>query len=183
MEQPEREVHRLFAMRVLKLFKFYGLRRHPTFSKKSQLIVVYVLKKSIKPHQKWSFVWKYCLSLLKKTSQPLKKLKFCMKKWQKRYQKEHPAQQKLIFCQKKMSFFTQKYLPASQKTEMLHGKMTKNWQKSSPKKAPSPPKNWSFAWKIEKRPTIGDFEIYFLDPQLHQIFNPIRKFFCSFLPI
>ena len=57
-----------------------------------------------------------------------------------------------------MYFFTQKYLPASQKTEILHEKMTKNWQKSSPKKAPSPAKTWSFAWKIENRPTIGDFE-------------------------
>ena len=183
MEQPEREVHRLFAMRVLKLFKFYGLRRHPTFSKKSQLIVVYVLKKSIKPHQKWSFVWKYCLSLLKKTSQPLKKLKFCMTKWQKRYQKEHPAQQKLNFCQKKLSFFTQKYLPAPQKTEILQEKMTKKWQKSSPKRARTQARTWSFAWKIENRPTYGDFEKKNLDPQLHQIFKPIRKFSCTFLPI
>ena len=44
-------------------------------------------------------------------------------------------------------------------------------------------KNWSFAWKIENRPTYGDFEKKILDPQLHQIFKPIRKFFCTFLPI
>ena len=51
------------------------------------------------------------------------------------------------------------------------------------KRPPSPSKTWSFAWKIENRPTIGDFEIYFLDPQLHQTFKPIRKFSCTFLPI
>ena len=51
------------------------------------------------------------------------------------------------------------------------------------KKSPEPCKNWSFAWKIENRPTYGDFEKKILDPQLHQIFKPIRKFFCTFLPI
>ena len=50
------------------------------------------------------------------------------------------------------------------------------------KKSPEPCKNWSFAWKIENRPTFGDFEKKNLDPQLHQIFKPIRKFFCTFLP-
>ena len=33
-----------------------------------------------------------------------------------------------------------------------------------------------FCMKNWKRPTIGDIEIYNLDPQLHQIFKPIRKF-------
>ena len=44
-------------------------------------------------------------------------------------------------------------------------------------------KNWSFAWKIENRPTFRDFEIYNLDSQLHQIFKPIGKFFSIFLPL
>ena len=44
-------------------------------------------------------------------------------------------------------------------------------------------KSWSFAWKIENRPTYGDFEKKILDPQLHEIFKPIRKFFCTFLLI
>ena len=44
-----------------------------------------------------------------------------------------------------------------------------------------PPLNfWIFAWKIKNRPTYGDFEIYVLDPQLHQIFKPIRKNFLHF---
>ena len=45
------------------------------------------------------------------------------------------------------------------------------------------PKNWSFAWKIENRPTYGDFEKKNPDPQLHQMFKPITKFFCTFLLI
>ena len=64
-------------------------------------------------------------------------------------------------------FFTQKDLPASQKTEILHEKWQKNDKKKVPKRAPSPVKNWSFAWKIENRPTYRDFETYVLDPQLH----------------
>ena len=38
-------------------------------------------------------------------------------------------------------------------------------------------KTWSFAWKIKNRPTCCDF-VFFPDPQLHQIFKPIRKLFC-----
>ena len=55
--------------------------------------------------------------------------------------------------------------------------------KMVPKRARSRAKTWSFEWKIESRPTYGDFEKKNLDPQLHQIFKPIRKFFCTFLPI
>ena len=51
------------------------------------------------------------------------------------------------------------------------------------KKSPHPCKNWSFVWKIANRPIICDFEIYNLDPQLHQNFKPIKTFFCTFLPI
>ena len=57
-----------------------------------------------------------------------------------------------------MYFFTQKYLPAPQKTEILQEKMTKKWQKSSPKRARTQARTWSFAWKIENRPTYEDFE-------------------------
>ena len=42
---------------------------------------------------------------------------------------------------------------------------------------------WSLGWKIENRPTTEDFEKKNLDPQLHQIIKPIRKFFCTFLII
>ena len=89
----------------------------------------------------------------------------------------------IIFARKKLYFFTQKYLPAPQKAEILQEQMTKKWQKSSPKKARTQARTWSFAWKIENRPTYGDFEKKNLDPQLHQIFKPIRKFFCTFLLI
>ena len=126
---------------LLKILQFYGLCRHPKFSKKTQQIVVFLLKKSIQPCKNWSFAWK------------------------------------------SLSFFTQKDLPASRKTEILNEKMTKNWQKKVPKRAPSRSKTWSFAWKMENRPTTGDFEKKILDPQLHQIFKPIRKFFCTFLLI
>ena len=87
---------------------------------------------------------------------------------------------------KKISFLTQKDLPASQKTEILHDKKwKKKFQKRYQKEHPAPHmfQIWSFAWKIENRPTYGDFEKKNLDPQLHQIFKPIRKFFCTFLPI
>ena len=87
---------------------------------------------------------------------------------------------------KKMSFLTQKDLPASQKTEILHDKKwQKKFQKRYQKEHPAPHmfQIWSFAWKIENRPTYGDFEKKILDPQLHQIFKPIRKFFCTFLLI
>ena len=43
-------------------------------------------------------------------------------------------------------------------------------------------KTWSLAWKIKNRPTYRDFDFFFPDPQLQQIFKPIRKFFCTFLP-
>jgi len=46
-----------------------------------------------------------------------------------------------------------------------------------------PLKTRSFAWKNKNRPTYGDFEKKIPDPQLHQIFKPIRKFFCTFLLI
>ena len=36
--------------------------------------------------------------------------------------------------------------------------------------------------KTLKTPTYEDFEKKILDPQLHQNFKPIRKFFCNFLP-
>ena len=61
--------------------------------------------------------------------------------------------------------------------------MTKIDQKKVPKRAPRRAKTWSFASKIENRPTYEDFEKKNLDPQLHQTFKPIRKFFCTFLPI
>ena len=44
-------------------------------------------------------------------------------------------------------------------------------------------KKLKFCMKIENRPPYVDFEKKILDPQLHQIFKPIRKFFCTFLPI
>ena len=62
-------------------------------------------------------------------------------------------------------------------------KMTKNWLKVDQKKEKPLQKTWSFAWKIENRPTYEDFEKKNPNPQLHQIFIPIRKFFCTFLPI
>ena len=105
---------------LLKLFKFYGLRRHPTFSKKSQLIVVFVLKRSIQPPKNWSFAWKYILFLLKKTSQPPKKLKFCIKKMTKKVPKRPPS---------------------PEKTEVLHKKNVYFYSKIPPSLA----KNWSFA--------------------------------------
>ena len=43
---------------LLKILQFYGLRHHPTFSKKSQIIVVFLLKKIIQPPKNWSFAWK-----------------------------------------------------------------------------------------------------------------------------
>ena len=63
---------------------------------------------------------------------------------------------------------------AGVKTWTLSG--LQKWQKiakKATKKTTQPPKNWSFAWKIRNRPTYCDFEIYVLNPQLHQIFIPI----------
>ena len=40
----------------------------------------------------------------------------------------------------------------------------------------------SFGRKSKNRPTCRDFEKKNPDPQLHQIFKPIRKFFCIFYP-
>ena len=85
-----------------------------------------------------------------------------MKKWQKvdkkGTKKSTQPPKNVKFHLKKLSFFTQKYLPAPQKTEILQEKMTKKWQKSSPKRARTQARTWSFAWKIENRPTYGDFE-------------------------
>ena len=41
----------------------------------------------------------------------------------------------------------------------------------------------SFGRKSKNRPTCCNFEKKIPDPQLHQIFKPIRKFFCTFLLI
>ena len=81
---------------------------------------------------------------------------------------------------KKMSFFYSKRPPSLPKTEVFHEKnclfllkkttqprkklnfCIKKWQKVDKKndqKEEKPPLNfWSFAWKIENRPTFGDFE-------------------------
>ena len=180
-ERARLDTFRVFGIGLL------ALRAVRHFLKNLKIVSFFYSKRASSPPKTEVLPEKQCLFLLKKTSQPRKKQKFCMKKWQKidkkRYQKEHPPPQKREFLHKKMSFFTQKEHPASQKIEVLHEKMTKNWQKKVPKRAPSPAKTWSFAWKIENRPTSGDFEKKILNPQLHQIFKPIRKIFCTFLPI
>ena len=93
------------------------------------------------------FCMKKMYFLHEKTTQPPKKPKFCMKKLHKNDKKgtKKSIQPPKIrsFVWKKLSFFTLKHLPASQKTEIVHEKMTKNWQK----RAPTPAKTWSFAWK------------------------------------
>ena len=111
-----------------------------------------------------------------------------MKKWQKidkkSSQKEHPAPQKLKFCKKKKFFFYSKRPPNPAKNSNFAWKNDKKLTKKLTQKKKNHLKNtWSFAWKIENRPTYGDFEKKILDPQLHQIFKPIRKFFCTFLLI
>ena len=95
-------------------------------------------------------------------------------------QKDHPAPQKLIVLhEKKCRFLLKKTIQPRKKLKLCIKKLTKKL----PKRAPSPAKTSCFACKIENRPTYGDFEKKILDPQLHQIFKPIRKFFCTFLPI
>ena len=60
-------------------------------------------------------------------------------------------------------------------------KNTKNEPKIT-KKGENRLRIWSFRWRIKNRPTYSDFKIYVPDPQLHQIFKPIRNFFCT-LPL
>ena len=62
-----------------------------------------------------------------------------------------------VLHEKKMSFFTQKEHPA--------------------------PQILKFCMKIENRPTYRDFVKKNPDPQLHNLFKPITKFFCAFLVI
>ena len=69
-----------------------------------------------------------------------------------------------------------RYLPPIPLVWRLRNKKTKNM----PKRAPSPTKVWIFAWKFENRPIISNFEICVPDPQLHQIFKTMRKFFYTF---
>ena len=59
-------------------------------------------------------------------------------------------------------------------------KCQKNDKKIDQKNHPTPQKTRSFAWKIENRPTYGDFEKKNLDPQLQQNLKPIRKIFYTF---
>ena len=93
--------------------------------------------------------------------------------WQ-RYQKDHPSPQKVKFCIKKIVVFTQKDPPASQKTEVVHEKNdTKSAKKYTIKSTHPRKKTWSFEWKIENRPTYGDFEKKNPDPQLYQTYKPI----------
>ena len=42
------------------------------------------------------------------------------------------------------------------------------------KRASSPARNWCYSWKIENRGTYDGF-VFFPEPQLHQIFKPIKK--------
>ena len=111
-----------------------------THNNKYQIIVVFILNK---------ILIKFTLSGISKKSP--KNVVFLLKK-------STQPRRNMKFYIKKNYFFTQKEHPASQKIEVLHEKMTKNWQKKVPKRAPSPAKTWSFAWKIENRPTSGDFE-------------------------
>ena len=99
------------------------------------------------------------------------------------YQKDHPAPQKLKFCMKKNVFFYSKRPPSPAKSWSIAWKNDKKLTKSWPKKWKTTCKTRSFAWKIENRPTYEDFEKKNLDPQLHQIFKPTRKFICTFLLI
>ena len=62
-------------------------------------------------------------------------------------------------------------------------KMTNKNAKKGTKKSTHPFKNLKFCMKNEKRPTYRDYEKKNLDPQLYQIFKPIRKFSCTFLLI
>ena len=85
-----------------------------------------------------------------------------------------------------MSFFTQKDLPALQKTEFLHDKKwQKKFQKRYQKEHPAPHKFqiWSFAWKIENRPTYGDFEKKNYRPPTSPNFLTHKKIFMHFFTL
>ena len=84
------------------------------------------------------------------------------------------------FAWQKIFFFYSKRPHSLAKKWNFSWKNNKKMRKKVPKRAPIPSKNWSFAWKIENRPTYEDLEKKNLDPQLHQIFKPIRKKFFFF---
>ena len=102
------------------------------FLKKSQLIVVFVLKKSIQPLKNWSFAWK--------------KLSFLT-------QKDLPASQKTEILHDKMTKKSTKKFPkrasSPAKSEVLQKKKCLFYSK----RPPSPAKNSSFAWKNDKKLT------------------------------
>ena len=94
----------------------------------------------------------------------------------------NPAKNEVLH-EKECIFLLKKTTQPRKKLKFCMKKCPKNDQKMDPKNHPTPQKTRSFAWKIENRPTYGDFEKKNIDPQLHQIFKPIRKFFCTFLLI
>ena len=145
---------------LLNILQFYGLRRNPTFSKNYQIIVVFLLKKSIQTSENWSFALKIVFFYSKRPPRIAKKWILhtkITKKWEKKGTKKTSQPRKSWrFSWKKLSFFTQKYLPASQKTEFLNEKMTQKCHKRYQKEHPARQKLLSFAWKIENRPTFGD---------------------------
>ena len=85
-----------------------------------------------------------------------------------------------VLHEKKFRFLLKKTIQPRKKVKFCRKKWQKNDQKMDPKNHPTPQKTRSFAWKIENRPTLENFEKKNLNPQLHQIFKPISKFFCIF---
>ena len=86
-----------------------------------------------------------------------------------------------VLHEQKCIFLLKKTTHPRKKLKFCMKKCQKIEKKIDQKNHPAPQKTRSFAWKIENRPTYEDFEKKNLDPQLHQIFKPIRKIFCTFL--
>ena len=143
--------------------------------KKWQKIDKKVPKKSTQPRKKWNFVWKKWYFFTQKYLPAPQKTEILHEKMTKNWPKRASCPAKTEVFPEKNVFFTQKVLPAAQKTEILHEKITKKWQKGT-KKSTQPRKNLKFCMKNWK-------PSYVPDPQLHQMFKPITKIFCTFLPI
>ena len=124
-------------------------------TKKTQIIVIILLKKSIQRPKIRSFVWKKLSFFTLKDLPASQKTEIVHEKmtknWQKRYQKEHPP---------------------PQKPEVLHEKMTKNGQKRYQKEHPAPQKPEVLHEKLKIVLPMGILKKKISTPNFTKFLNP-----------
>ena len=106
------------------------------------------------------------------------------KKWEKKVPKRAPSPPKTwSFISKNCLFLLKNTSQPRKKLKFCKKKWPKNDKKVPPKEHPAPQKPEVLHEKLKIVLPMGILKKKSPPPQLHQIFKPIRKFFCTFLPI